>query len=149
MFSLSIPHCIIWCDKCYLLVHIIVETHLLEISMNCCWVHQPPPHSLLGLMMNFCFRTRFHSTFPRGSYNVVSSICFAPFLLRHPESEVSKHRSYLNLGHIWWLEHFSKSYNTGLLWPGKVMSCPAHLAGGPTVIVSLLARLSILPWGNC
>ena len=29
------------------------------------------------------------------------------------------------------------------------MSCIAHLAGGPIVIVSLLARLSILPWGNC
>ena len=35
------------------------------------------------------------------------------------------------------------------IWPGKVMSCLAHLAGGPTVIVSFLARLVILPWGNC
>ena len=35
------------------------------------------------------------------------------------------------------------------IWPGKVMSCLAHLAGGPIVIISLLARLSIIPWGNC
>ena len=35
------------------------------------------------------------------------------------------------------------------IWPGKVMSCLAHLAGGPIVIVSILARLTILPWGNC
>ena len=35
-----------------------------------------------------------------------------------------------------------------LIWPGKVMSCLAHLAGEPIVIVSYLARLTILPWGN-
>ena len=35
------------------------------------------------------------------------------------------------------------------IWPGKVMSCLAHLAGGPIIIVSSLARLTILPWGNC
>ena len=29
------------------------------------------------------------------------------------------------------------------------MSCPSHLAGGLVVIVSCLARLTILPWGNC
>ena len=34
------------------------------------------------------------------------------------------------------------------IWPGKVMSCLAHLAGGPIVIVSFLASLAILPWGN-
>ena len=28
------------------------------------------------------------------------------------------------------------------------MSCPAHLAVGPIVIVPFLARLAILPWGN-
>ena len=36
----------------------------LEISRNCRWVHQPPPHPLLGLMMNSCFGTCFHSSFP-------------------------------------------------------------------------------------
>ena len=35
------------------------------------------------------------------------------------------------------------------IWLGKVMSCLAHLTGGPIVIIFLLARLSILPWGNC
>ena len=29
------------------------------------------------------------------------------------------------------------------------MSCLVHLTGGPTVIIFLLARLSILPWWNC
>ena len=63
-FSSSIHHYTFWSDKCYLLVHIIVEIHPLEISMICRWVHQPPPHPLLGLLMNFCFRTRFHNSFP-------------------------------------------------------------------------------------
>ena len=67
----------------------------------------------------------------RESYDVFSSICVAPFLLRHPESEVSWHQLDLNLGQIWWLEHISKSYNLGLMWPGQVMSCLAHLAGWP------------------
>ena len=76
-------------------------------------------------------------------------IVLHPFLLRHPKSKVSWHQLDLNLDQIWWLEHISKSYNTGLLWCSKVMSCLAHLAGGPTVIVSWSARLAILPWGNC
>ena len=117
--------------------------------MDCRWVHQPPPHPLLGLMMNPCFRALLLDAISRESCNVNASIGVAPFLFKHPESEVSWHQSDLNLGQIWWLEHFSKSYNTGLLWPGKVMSCLAHLAEGPIVIVSFLVGLSILPWGNC
>ena len=70
------------------------------------------------------------------------------FLLRHPESEVSWHQSVLTLRLIWWLEHISRSYNI-FRWPGKVMSCLAHLAVGPIVTTSLLARLTILPWRNC
>ena len=64
MFPSSIPHYIIWFDKFYLLVRILVGIHLLKISMNCRWVHQPPPHPLLALMMNSWFRTCFHSSFP-------------------------------------------------------------------------------------
>ena len=94
------------------------------------------------------FGTRFHSSSPENLRCRFDNLC-CTFLLRHPESEVSKHRSYLNLGHIWWLEHFSKSYNTGLLWPNKVMipSTP----GGRTYCYKFffLARLAILPWGNC
>ena len=71
------------------------------------------------------------------------------FLLRHPESELSWHQSDLNLGQIWWLEHFPRVTTLVFIWPGKVMTCLAHLAGGPIVIVSILARLTNLPWGNC
>ena len=116
--------------------------------MECCWVHQPPPIPLFGLMKNSGFGTCFHSSFPENLRCRFDNLC-CTFLLRHPESEVSKHRSYLNLGHIWWLGHFSKSYNTGLLWPNKVMipSTP----GGRTYCYkfSFLARLAIIPWGNC
>ena len=142
MFPSSIHHYIIWSDKCYLLVHKIVELHLLEISMNCRWVHQPPPHPLLGLMMNSWFGICFHSSFPENLATPSCQIVLHPFLLRHHESEVSWHQSDLNLGQIRWLEHIPKSYN-------KVMSCLAHLAGGPAVIASFLASLTILPWGNC
>ena len=117
--------------------------------MSCHRVHQPPPHPLLDLLMNSCFRTCFHSSFLENLK--MSSRWFAShlFLLRHPEFEVSWPQADLNLGWIWWLGHNSKSYNTDLLWPGKVMSCPTPLAGGPIVIFSILARLAILPWGNC
>ena len=77
-----------------------------------------------------------------------SSICVAPFLLGHPESEVF-YRSNLNLGQIWWLEHFPRVTTLVFIWPGRVMTCLAHLAGGPIVIDSFSARLSFLPRGNC
>ena len=121
----------------------------LEFSMNCRWAHQPPPHPLHGLLMNSCFGTRLRSSFPENLTMSSRQFVSHLFLLRHPESEVSWPQADLTLGRIWWLEHNSKSYNTGLLWPGKVMSCLAHLTGGPIVIVSFYARLSILPWGNC
>ena len=87
----------------------------LEFSMNCRWAHQPPPHPLLGLMMNYCFRNPLPKFISWESYNVISLICVAPFLLGHPESEVSWHQSDLNLGQIWWLGQLSKSYDVGLL----------------------------------
>ena len=45
--------------------------------------------------------------------------------------------------------HFPRVITLVFIWPGKVMSCLAHLAGGLIVIVSILARLTILPSGNC
>ena len=44
--------------------------------------------------------------------------------------------------------YFPRDITLVFMWPGKVMSCLAHLAGGPIVIVSFLASLAILPWGN-
>ena len=95
-----------------------------------------------------CFGAYYHSSFLR-ILQYISSICVAPFILRHPDSVVSWPQLDLNLGQIWWLEYISKGNNNVLSWPGKVMSCPAHLAGGPVVIVSFLTRLTIPPWGNC
>ena len=63
-FPSSIHRYIIWSDKWYFLVHIMVEIHPLEISMIYCWAYQPPPHPLLGLMLNSWFGTCFHSSFP-------------------------------------------------------------------------------------
>ena len=134
MFSSSIHHYIVWSDKCCLLVHIIVEIHILLILMNSLWVHQPPPHPLLGLMMNSCFGTRFHSSIPENL--TMSSQQFVLHLLRHPESEVSWHQSDQNLGQIWWLEYFPRVMTLVLIWPSKVMSFLAHLAGRPIVIDS-------------
>ena len=74
--SSSIHHYTIWSDKCYLLVHIIVETHLLEVSMNCRWVHQLPPYPFIGLMMSFCFGTRFHSKFPENLTMSSRQLCY-------------------------------------------------------------------------
>ena len=63
-FPSSIHRYIIWSDKWYFLVHLIVEIHPLEISMICCWAYQLPPYPFIGLMLGFCFGTRFRSTSP-------------------------------------------------------------------------------------
>ena len=44
---------------------------------------------------------------------------------------------------------FSRVITLVFIWPGNVMSCLAHLTGGPIVIVSSLAMLPILSWVNC
>ena len=117
--------------------------------MNCRWVHQPPPYPLLGLMMNSCFGTRFPSSFPREPYNVISTICVAPLFsgilsLRY----LATYQNWISVWYDGW-NIIPRVITLVFIWPGKVMSCPAHLAGWPVVIVSLLPRLSILPWGNC
>ena len=116
--------------------------------MECRWVHQPPPHSLLDLMMNSCFGTRFHSSFAKNltlsSRQFLLLLFFSGILsLRYPDTS-----------HIWisvrydgW-DNFPGVMMLVLWWPSIMMSCLAHLAGGPIVIVFFVARLSILPWGN-
>ena len=113
-------------------------------------VAESSSHLLTSPWFNYepLFGTRFHSSSPENLRCRFDNLC-CTFLLRHPESELSWHQSDLNLGQIWWLEHIFKGYNIGLYMTRKVMSCLAHLAGGPIVIVSFLARLVILPWGNC
>ena len=97
---------------------------------------------------NSCSGTRFHSSSPENLRCRFDNLC-CTFLLRHPESELPWHQSDLNLGQIWWLEHISKSYNIGLYVTRSGDVVLAHLAGGPIVIASFSAGLSILPWGNC
>ena len=117
----------------------------LEISRNCHWVHQPPPHPLLGLLMNSCFGTRFHSSFPENltmsSRQFVSHLLFSGTLsLRYPDTN----QIWISVRYDGW-NIFSRVITLILIWPGKVMSCLAHLAGGPIALVSFIARLTILP----
>ena len=121
----------------------------LENWMICRRVHQPPPNPLLGLMMNSCFGTCFHSSFLE---NLVMS--FHRFVLHLFFSDIPSLR-YPDTNRIWtsvsydgW-SIFSRVITLVFIWPGKVMSCLAHLAGAPSVIVSFSTRLSIHPWGNC
>ena len=104
---------------------------------------------LLDLMMNSCFGTRFHSSFPENLTMSTRQLC-CTF-----SSQASKCLRYPDTNQIWisarydgW-NIFPRVITLVFIWPGKVMSCLAHLAGGPIVIVSFLARLVILPWENC
>ena len=143
MFSSSIPHYIIWSDKCYLVVHISVEIHLLKISMNCRLSQSATSSPLLDLMMNSCVGTRSIVHFPRILHcHLVNYV--APFLPRYPATN----QNWISVWYDGW-NIFPRDITLVFMWPGKVMSCLAHLAGGPIVIDSFSARLSILPWGNC
>ena len=100
-------------------------------------------------MLNSWVKTCFHSTFPNTL--TMSSRQFALHLFF---SAIPCLR-YLDTNQIWisvrydgW-NIFSWVITLILIWPGKVMSCLAHLTGGPSVIVSFLGRLVTLPWGNC
>ena len=116
--------------------------------MNCRWVNQPPPH-LLDLMLNSCFGTRFHSSFPENftmsSRQFVSHLLFSGILsLRYPNTDQVR----FSVRYDGW-DNFPRVMMLILWWPGNMMSCLAHLTGGPIAIIFLLAMLSILPWGNC
>ena len=117
--------------------------------MICRWVHQPPPHPLLGLMMNSCFGTRFHSSFPENltlsSRQFVLHLFFSGILsLRYPDTN----QIWISVRYDGW-NIFPRVITLAYLWPGKVMipSTP----GGRTYCYKffLLARLAVLPWGNC
>ena len=100
-------------------------------------------------MMNSCFGTRFHSSFPENltmtSRQFVLHLFFSDILsLRYPDTNQIWISVRYDGGNI-----FPRVIMLVFLWPDKVMSCLAHLTGGPIVIIFLLAILSILPWGNC
>ena len=100
-------------------------------------------------MMNSCFGTRFHSSFPENltmtSCQFVLHLFFSGILSwRYSDSN----QIWISVGYDGW-NIFPRVISLVFIWIGTVMSCLAHLAGGPIVIVSILARLTILPWGNC
>ena len=91
MFSSSILHYIIWSNKCYLLIHIIVEIHLfgylVELSLSPSATFSSSP----WLLMNSCFGTCFHSSFPENltmsSRQIVPHLLFSSILsLRYPDT---------------------------------------------------------------
>ena len=103
---------------------------------------------LLDLIMNPCSELASIVHLPR-IFDVVSTICVAPFFsgilsLSYPDTN----QIWISVRYDGW-NIFPRVITLVYLWPGKVMSCLTHLAGGPIVIVSFLARLVILPWGNC
>ena len=103
---------------------------------------------LLDVMMNPCPELASIVHLPR-IFDVVSTICVAPFF-----SGILS-LSYPDTNQIWILVRydgwniFPRVITLAYLWPGKVMipSTP----GGRTYCYkfSFLARLAILPWGNC
>ena len=78
---------------------------------------------------------------------------FQRFVLRLFFSDILSLR-YHDTNQIWILVRydgwniFTRVITLVLIWPGKVMSCLAHLAGGPIIIISF-ARITILPGENC
>ena len=122
----------------------------LEFSMNCRWAHQPPPHPLFGLKMNYCFGTRSHRSFPE---NLAMSFC--RFVLHLFFSDILSLR-YHDTNRIWisvWYDgwdHFPRVMKLILWWSGNMVSClaPPPPAGGPIIIIPF-ARITILPGVNC
>ena len=103
---------------------------------------------LLDLMMNPCSELASIVHLPR-IFDVVPTICVAPFFsgilsLSYPDTN----QIWISVRYDGW-NIFPRVITLVFIWPGKVMSCLEHLPGGPIVIVSFSARLSILPWGNC
>ena len=123
---------IIWSDKCYLLIHIIVEIHPLDTSMNYRWVHQSPPHPLLYLMMNSCFGTYSHSSSPENP-----EMSFRLFVLHLFISDPLSLRFH-DANWIWisvrydgW-DNYPRVIMLILWWPGNMMSCLAPPPGWRT-----------------
>ena len=103
---------------------------------------------LLDLMMNPCSELASIVHLPR-IFDVVSTICVAPFFsgilsLSYPDTN----QIWISVRYDGW-NIFPRVITLAYLWPGKVMipSTP----GGRTYCYkfSLLARLAILPRGNC
>ena len=102
---------------------------------------------LLDVMMNPYSELASIVHLPR-IFDVVSTICVAPFFsgilsLSYPDTN----QIWISVRYDGW-NIFPRVITLVFIRPGKVMPCLTHLPGGPIVIVSFLARLAILPWGN-
>ena len=132
----------LWIDKCHLLVHIIVEIHpfgiLDELSLS------PSATSSSSPWFNdeLLFREPASIVhFPRTlHWHLID--CVTPFLLTHPESEVSDtNQIWISVRHDGW-NLIPGVIILVLWWPGKVRSCLTHLAGGLSIIVSFFCKNS-------
>ena len=100
--------------------------------------------------MNSWVETCFHSTFPNNltmsSRQFVLHLFFSGILsLRYYDTNWI----WISVRYDGW-DNFPRVMMLILWWPGNMMSCLAPpLGGGPIVVVSFLASLAILPWGNC
>ena len=103
---------------------------------------------LLDLMMNPCSELASIVHLPRIS-DVVSTICVAPFFsgilsLSYPDTN----QIWISVRYDGW-NIFPRVITLAYLWPGKVM-IPSTPGGRPYCYkFFLLARLAVLPWGNC
>ena len=135
MFSSSILHYIIWFDKCYLLIHIIVEIHLfgylVELSMS------PSATSSSSPWLNDepLFGTRFHSSIPENHIMSSHQLCCTSSSQASWVWGILTPIRYESRLDMMVRMHFPWVITLVFIWPGKVMSWLAHLAGGPIVIV--------------
>ena len=149
MFSSSIQHYIIWIDKCHLLVHIIVEIHpfgiLDELSLSPSATSSSSPWFNDGLLFQEPAPiVQFPENLAMSFRRYVSHLFFSDILsLRYHDTN----RIWISVRYDGW-NIFARVITLVLIWPGKVMSCLAHLAGGPIIIISF-ARITILPGENC
>ena len=103
----------------------------------------------------FCFQSLIFTCWPCQCY-LEACLWYSDFQQEHLKPNAKCFLlNYPNTNQIWisvrndgW-NLFPRVITMVFMWPGKVMSCLAPLAGGPIVIVSFLARLVILPWANC
>ena len=103
---------------------------------------------LLDLIMNPCSELASIVHFSRILRCLLVNLCHTFFFsgilsLRYPDTD----QIWISVRYDGW-NIYPRVISLVFIWPGKMMWCLAHLAGGPIVIVSFLASLEILPWGN-
>jgi hypothetical protein len=93
-------------------------------------------------MMNYCFGTRFHSSFPENP--TMSSRQFVLYLFfsdnlstRYPDTN----QIWISVRHDGW-NIIPGVIILVLWWPCKVRSCLTHLAGGLSIIVYFFRKVN-------